>query len=179
MKLSFLIDTKDSDQDTPLHFAAGYNHLSTVEILISQDVKVNTKNSKLETPLLLSCTKGYFDIAKMILEKYEKIGNNENELVLLHIAAKSGAHEIVKLLLEKDAQIDYLNKTRENCLDIAIRYEQREVIKVLLNDPNWRRLIEIKPKQLKVKRSLLQFNFLEVINNEKRNKVYEQVSHTC
>lgn len=48
---------------------------------------------------------------------------------------------MVKLLLEKGAQIDKLDNFDRNCLDIAIEYEHTEVIKVLISNENWQKLI--------------------------------------
>jgi ankyrin repeat protein len=59
----------------------------------------------------------------------------------LHLAAYEGAAEVVKLLLLKGVPIDQLNNENRNCLDIAISRGQREVIRVLLNDENWAKLI--------------------------------------
>lgn len=61
----------------------------------------------------------------------------------LHTAAAEGAHEVVKLLLEKGAMIDKLDDQNRNCLDIAISRGHREVVRVLLEDPNWYKLIRL------------------------------------
>lgn len=59
----------------------------------------------------------------------------------MHIACSEGAHEVVKLLLDKGASIELLNSNNKNCLDIAISKGHRDVIKVLLDNPNWKKLI--------------------------------------
>lgn len=59
------------------------------------------------------------------------------------MAAAEGAHEVVKLLLEKGASIDKLDEHNRNCLDIAISREHREVVRVLLEDKNWHKLIRL------------------------------------
>jgi ankyrin repeat protein len=43
--------------------------------------------------------------------------------------------------LSKGAPIDVLDANNQNCLDIAISRGNREVVKVLLNDKNWHKLI--------------------------------------
>ena len=47
------------------------------------------------------------------------------------------------VLLKKGAVIDKLNADNQNCLDVAISRNHREVIRVLLNDPNWSQLIKL------------------------------------
>jgi len=59
----------------------------------------------------------------------------------LHMACFVGATEVVKILLEKGAEIDKLDSNGNNCLDIAISQKQSEVIKLLLSDQNWKNLI--------------------------------------
>lgn len=61
----------------------------------------------------------------------------------MHVAAAEGAHEVVKLLLEKGANIDKLDENNRNCLDIAISRGHREVVRVLLEDKNWQKLIRL------------------------------------
>lgn len=49
----------------------------------------------------------------------------------------------MKLLLEKGANIDKLDEQNRNCLDIAISRGHREVVRVLLEDKNWDKLIRL------------------------------------
>jgi hypothetical protein len=76
----------------------------------------------------------------MLIQKYSKVTDSQTPL---HAAAAEGAHEVVKLLLEKGASIDKLDDKNRNCLDIAISKGHREVVKVLLADPNWEKLIRL------------------------------------
>lgn len=61
----------------------------------------------------------------------------------MHTACYEGAYEVVRLLLQKGSKIDQLNNRNENCLDIAIAAGHRDVIRVLLDDPNWYKLIRL------------------------------------
>lgn len=74
------------------------------------------------------------------LTRYSKVTDNQTPL---HVAAAEGAHEVVKLLLEKGATIDKLDEQNRNCLDIAIGRGHREVVRVLLEDKNWQKLIRL------------------------------------
>jgi ankyrin repeat protein len=66
---------------------------------------------------------------------------NRDGFHLLHLASEEGAHEVVQLLLDKGAPIDSLNSAKENALDIAIVNGKTEVIKALLERPEWKKLI--------------------------------------
>ena len=120
---------------------------------------------------MLSCFNKHFDISKALINKYEIIESSRNEMKLLHTAAKYGAYELVSLLLQKGVFIDYLNNEGDNALDIAIHFDQKEVIKVLLNDVNWKKLIETEPKRPKVKKSMMEFDLLEIWNTSKNQVI--------
>ena len=125
-------------------------HSSIVKTLIEHGADVSVKNEEDVSPLDLSCRKGYFEISKNIIACQEAAQSNDDDLILdvtneypLHVACFEGAHEVVKLLLLNGAMIHKLNKENKNCLDIAIGRGHKEVIRVLLNDENWFKLIRI------------------------------------
>lgn len=159
LKLLFLLESTDNDNNAPLHLASMHNHLSVVEILITQDVNLASKNGLNETALLVSTKRGYFDIARALINKFESLSSERDEMESLHYAAQKGAHETVELLLRKGTSLDYYNAQNENCLDVAIRCNQREVIKVLLNDKNWHTLIQVEPKVKRGRKSIIQMAF--------------------
>jgi len=165
LKLAFLVDIPDATLNTPLHLSAIHGHLTIAQILLNQDnnTKLTTKNVKNETALLLSCERGHFEIAKLLISRQESIGSDATEKQLIHIATRGGSPEIVKLLLSKGAPISYLNTAGENCLDIALAADQREIITILLQDQNWKQLIETAPKQARKtpKKSIIQLDCMD------------------
>ena len=58
-----------SQGDSSLHLAVQANNLSIVKLLIKEGVNINSRNSSLVTPLLLSCQHNAHYIAKYLLEK--------------------------------------------------------------------------------------------------------------
>jgi ankyrin repeat protein len=143
LKMTFFLENLDNILNNPLHLASSNGHLSIVNILIEHGVDTSGKNKDGSTPLEISCRKGFFEISKMLIVCYSagsSSADNYNEHPL-HVACFEGAHEVVRLLLLKGAAIDVLNSQKKNCLDIAISQSHREVIRVLLQDPNWFKLI--------------------------------------
>jgi ankyrin repeat protein len=131
--------------NTSLHLASSHGHLSIVNLLLDSGSDADAKNDKNMTPLDLSCRKNHFSICKNLIyftniNEIPEINKYDGQSSL-HLAAKEGEHEIVNLLLAKKVKIDNYNKYNMNCLDIAIEYEQREVIKVLLDNSQWYKLI--------------------------------------
>ena len=159
LKLLFLLEATDNDNNTPLHLAAMFNHLSVVEILITQEVNLSCLNYSNETALLISTKRGYFDIARVLLNKFDSLSSGIDEMQSLHYASEKCAHEIVELLLKKGTKIDFYNAQNENCLDVAIKFNQKEVIKILLNDKHWYTLIQVEPKVPKSRKSIIQMAF--------------------
>ena len=146
LNMIYLIEQTDSLGDTPLHLASANGHLSIVNLLLEHEAQLNTKNRNGSTALELSCRLGYFEISKILISKYSVMQNHEVEKKSeypLHIACHEGAYELVDLLLAKGAVIDILTEENKNCLDIAISRGHREVIKVLLKDKNWEKLINV------------------------------------
>lgn len=90
---------------------------------------------------------------------------------MLHLASQEGAHEVVELLLEKGAPIDTLNEQKENALDIAIVNDQPEVIKVLLENPEWKLLIEHSRKVPKKKESFYAKSLRRLSTKPKTTKI--------
>ena len=131
--------------NTSLHLASSNGHLSVVNLLLDSGSDADAKNDQNMTPLDLSCRKNHFSICKNLIyftniNEISEINKYDGQSSL-HLAAKEGEHEIVNLLLAKKIKIDNYNKYNMNCLDIAIEYEQREVIKVLLDNSQWYKLI--------------------------------------
>lgn len=137
-KLTAFLEHVDNSSNTSLHLATENGNATIVSLLLDNGADVTAKNEENLTALDLSCRLGYFDISKILIHKYSKMSDSHTPL---HTAAQEGAHEVVKLLLLKGAVIDKQDENRQNCLDLAISRGQTEVVKVLLQDKNWHKLI--------------------------------------
>lgn len=146
-KLKLFLEDHDNNLNSCLHLATENGHSSVVNLLLDFNVDFMAKNEENITALDLSCRKGFFEISKSIVNYYPFFNENEkiNEFPL-HTACYEGAHEVVKLILEKGTPVDQLDHQNRNCLDIAIERGHREVIRVLLTDPNWAKLIRLTNK---------------------------------
>ena len=58
-----LVTSKDTDDRTPLHFAAHEDHKAVAELLLENKANVNAKDDKGDTPLHWAADKGYKDLA--------------------------------------------------------------------------------------------------------------------
>ncbi|CAH8451148.1 unnamed protein product [Schistosoma haematobium] len=109
-----LINCRDIDgrHSTPLHFAAGYNRLAIVELLLQYKADVHAKDKGGLVPLHNACSYGHAKVAELLIQH----GANVNVTDLwrftpLHEAAAKGKFEICRLLLKHGA--DPLKKNRD------------------------------------------------------------------
>ncbi|KAH8853078.1 Tankyrase-1 [Schistosoma japonicum] len=109
-----LINCRDIDgrHSTPLHFAAGYNRLAIVELLLQHKADVHAKDKGGLVPLHNACSYGHAKVAELLIQ----YGANVNVTDLwrftpLHEAAAKGKFDICRLLLKHGA--DPLKKNRD------------------------------------------------------------------
>jgi ankyrin repeat protein len=89
---------------TPLHLACLFNHVSTVEVLIKRGADLEALSGFLDkTPLHLACENGFTKCVELLLRAgadTRKLGTTINGGSAMHLAAKEGHIEIVRVLVE-------------------------------------------------------------------------------
>lgn len=109
----------DSNDKTPLHFAAMNNHIDTAEMLISKGANVNAKDFDGNTPLHLAASGGNPEMCKLLIEKGAEVNAKNTEgRTPLDLAAAGGHRQTAELLIDKGAAVsskclkneDILNK---------------------------------------------------------------------
>lgn len=71
-----LINCRDIDgrHSTPLHFAAGYNRLAVVEVLLKFGADVHAKDKGGLVPLHNACSYGHAKVFGFVLQEFEMEG---------------------------------------------------------------------------------------------------------
>lgn len=122
-----LVNCRDADgrQSTPLHFAAGYNRVEVVELLLARNADVHAKDKGGLVPLHNACSYGHYQVAELLVKK----GANVNVQDLwkytpLHEATQKGKSEIVKLLLRYGAEPNKKNRDGRVPLDLVKENDQ-------------------------------------------------------
>ncbi len=127
------INHKNKNGVTPLITASNVNNKSLMEFIIEKGGKVDDKDDKEWTALMISTLKGYKEIVKLLLEKGSNINNKENYgHTALTIASQNGHKEIVKLLIEKGANVDDKEGKGWTALMLASQNGYKEIVELLL-----------------------------------------------
>lgn len=117
---------------TPLIIAVGNSYIDTAKILIENGANINAVDIEGWSALSYAVNNGDIEIAKLLLENKAKI---KDELL---IAIKSPIVEsrinIMKLLIENGANINYTDENGFNPLNIAIESGDMELTKFLITN---------------------------------------------
>ncbi|XP_028156508.1 ankyrin-3-like [Ostrinia nubilalis] len=163
-----IIDVEDFDGDTPLHDAALANQHESVELLLHAGADANISNDNLLTPFHLACSKGgYRSVQNLFPFVY-----NINQLATgdespLMLAIRGGSEDVVKFLLDNDADHIVKNQNGHTALDIAMTLGYNKIFEEILyvTDPEDMNpniiLCACKPHlfKLEVLRELLNYDF--------------------
>ena len=130
---------------THLWHACRHNTLKEVRELCEAGAQVNSRaETRLNsTPLMVACACNKLDIVEYLIETcgaYVNQRDANNETCLFYAVRKSRkAFQLIKYLLERDADTLVLNKNSQSVLELAVQLQDRGQIMRLLLDaqPNF------------------------------------------
>ncbi|XP_057318733.1 ankyrin-1-like [Microplitis mediator] len=116
---------------SPLHTAIEKNNFEILEMLVNIDTtKVNPSYGR--PPLLTAVRENNFEMTRYLI----KFGADVNTWYgyPLHIAVKNKNNDIVKLLIENKADVNFIGTAGETALSLAVEKESFELVKILLDN---------------------------------------------
>ena len=128
--ITFLVANKATDVDisnkfgeTPLMIASIEGNLPLVKMLIQE------RNAQINhigwTPLHYSCARGHLEVAQYLIANGAVVDSlSPGNTTPLMMAVQSGNEALVKLLLDKGADIQVRNSQGFTAIDIALIYEK-------------------------------------------------------
>eukprot|EP00038_Savillea_parva_P001994 m.109131 g.109131 ORF g.109131 m.109131 type:complete len:676 (+) comp10687_c0_seq2:110-2137(+) len=134
------LECRDAAGNTPLIIAALAGNVEVVEALIAYGANINTADSKGNTALSLasfSVSTRTEAVVETLLKNGAdvKIANHEQSNALHH-ACQFGRTYVLMMLLDAGGDPHAQNALGETPLDIAARYDRREVVSFLLDHDN-------------------------------------------
>lgn len=130
------VNERDSEGDTPLHWIFYFPNapLELVTLLLDHGANVNEQNKHSESPLYAACLVGNVPAARVLLDYKADINDDEDVFgrTALHAAVEARKVELVKLLVERGADVYRRDKRGRDCFALAAFEKQVEIIDYLL-----------------------------------------------
>ncbi|XP_048869209.1 caskin-2-like isoform X3 [Brienomyrus brachyistius] len=129
------------DGQIPLHLAAQYGHYEVSEMLLQHQSNSCLVNKVKKTPLDLACEFGRLKVTQLLLnsnmigallEGERKDGSESSANTPLHLAARNGHKDIIRMLLKAGIDINRTTKAG-TALHEAALYGKTEVVRLLLD----------------------------------------------
>ena len=124
-------DTPDPQGQSGLMLAVREPAMKAFTVLVNwPKTKVETRNAKDESPLMIAALKGDLAKARLLVDKGADV--NKTGWTPLHYAATKGDPAIIDLLLENHAYIDAESPNKSTPLMMAAMYGSTSAVKLLL-----------------------------------------------
>ncbi|XP_035709414.1 transient receptor potential cation channel subfamily A member 1 isoform X2 [Folsomia candida] len=131
-----ILEEKDKNGYTPLHYASKLGHIKTAAKLLQLGSSIVTKNNDGENVFHIACRYGRLQIIQRILrlEGHNSVINASNSAgqTPLHISSFSGHVRVVQALIKKGALL-HRDHSHSTILHGACAKGHRETIKLILN----------------------------------------------
>ncbi|XP_052426857.1 caskin-2 isoform X3 [Carassius gibelio] len=129
------VNGASQDGQIPLHLAAQYGHYEVSEMLLQHQSNPCTVNKAKKTPLDLACEFGRHKVTQLLLSSNMVVAlleGNGRDNTPLHLAARNGHKDIIRLLLKAGIDINRTTKSG-TALHEAALYGKTEVVQLLLD----------------------------------------------
>ncbi|XP_065583414.1 ankyrin-1-like [Artemia franciscana] len=118
-----------------LHHAVKKGRVNICKLLIDFGAKLDAMNAKKDTPLLIAIRNNNLELVILLLDR----GANPNCGECLHLFVQKGRADLCKLSIKSGAELDATNAHGKTPLVIAIKANNLNLVKILLDrgaDPN-------------------------------------------
>ena len=129
-----------SDTDsTVLHHASRSGQLDVVEMLINKKADLNAFSKFYSTPLICAVAEKHSDVALLLLKQDVDVNvvasrTSEKNYTALHYAAKNDLRMVASELINKGANMDYVNSDLLTPAQLAIAYCRWDLAMLLLEN---------------------------------------------
>ena len=133
------VHTEGAKGRTLFHYAAENGWLGIVELLLARDLDPNLEDAIGFKPLHYAAENAKLEVIKLLISKGAHMNDSGNAagMTALHLAVRSltatsdeDSQEVIKFLLENDANYDIRDIHNRTALSYAISDEDSETIKI-------------------------------------------------
>ncbi|XP_051500684.1 ankyrin repeat and EF-hand domain-containing protein 1-like isoform X2 [Myxocyprinus asiaticus] len=126
------VDVKDCFYKTPLMAACASGNYEVAKILLDNGADVNACDQFSWTPLHHACHAGQLDVIQLLLEAGASVDPPTlSGATPLMRAIESCRPSCVEYLIRAGAKVNAVNKTEQNCLDVAHAYADFRVVDLI------------------------------------------------
>jgi ankyrin repeat protein len=128
------INCTHNDGATPLMRASYLNFSDNVSLLIENGAEIEAKNKRKETALYIASFRGYIDVVKLLVEKFNANVNNGDcdGDTPLSVACYENQAEVVSFLLRNGANVNIHGVRLDTPLHVAVSNCDLSVVKELI-----------------------------------------------
>jgi ankyrin repeat protein len=124
------IEKKNEFGDNGLIIAIMEGHRNIVELLIQNGANVNATNSTNKSCLKLALELNHYNILELLFDYGAIYDSKTRDYSLLMVASKYGYIKLVRLLIQKGADIHLTNFDGEDCLMLAAQEGHWHIVEV-------------------------------------------------
>jgi len=141
-----LVNARDGDGMTPLHYAAMGGNMELINHLLAKGAKLEIQNAQFKTPLHLAATNDRKEAVAALLQKGAAIETRDDygRTALILCARERGQAATGRVLIEAGADVNAVDKFEDNALSLAAWRGKSDFIDLLLE--NGARVPESGPK---------------------------------
>lgn len=131
-----VVNTTDYHGSTPLHLACQRGHQHATMLLLHYNADILAQDNDGNIPIHLCCSNGHEECAKALVyfdlqnEELDVNALNKHGDTPLHLSARWGFENIVKLLLDNGASSRVVNKRNEKPLDCACNLQIKRLLSI-------------------------------------------------
>ncbi|MCX6569195.1 MAG: ankyrin repeat domain-containing protein [Candidatus Aminicenantes bacterium] len=135
-KMPQVLDARDGDGMTPLHYAAMGGNADLINYFIDKGAKLELKSVEGETPLLLAASLDRRAAVDALLKRGAALETRNNYLrtALILCARERGQAATARVLIGAGADVNAVDKFGDRALDLAAWRGKREFVDLLLEN---------------------------------------------
>ncbi|WWC97125.1 hypothetical protein V866_004003 [Kwoniella sp. B9012] len=134
-----LVNSKDEDGRTPLHWASTTGNLNVLQLILSYHPDLESRDSMGWTALIIASASNQVEVVRELLEAGAQVdAMNEKGQTALHYAASKGNVSIGRLLISRGADINAKDRASQFPLHRAATTGNHAFLSLLLNPPEGR-----------------------------------------